>query len=55
MVTLQTNSIFEVNSIYMKVFIQKYSQHIIAILLIAILSALFVPNNFNVMIPPFEL
>ena len=32
---------------YMKVFIQKYSQHIIAVLLIAILSALFVPNNFK--------
>ena len=31
----------------MKVFIRKYSQHIIAILLIAILSALFVPNNFK--------
>ena len=31
----------------MKVFIRKYSQHIIAILLIAILSALFVSNNFK--------
>ena len=31
----------------MKVFIRKYSQHILAILLIAILSALFVPNNFK--------
>lgn len=31
----------------MKVFIQKYTQHIIAIVIIAILSALFVPNNFK--------
>ena len=31
----------------MKVFIRKYSQHILAILLIPILSALFVPNNFK--------
>lgn len=47
MITLQTNSIFEVNSEYMKVFIQKYRQHLISIVIIGILSALFVPSNFK--------